>query len=69
MHNLEKNLIHCEEVTVACKVTYLNTILDKKLSFEEKTDAIVRQGQQRVYLLPEAFSVDGKILSFFHIFF
>ena len=66
-HSPGKTIIHNNEVEIVSKYKYLGNIFDDKLKWDDNTEEIVKNGQQRLYLLRKLnyFSVDQKILTFF----
>lgn len=45
------NSIQCKEVETGEWYKYLGTVFESQLKFDVNTDAIVKRGQQRIYLL------------------
>jgi len=66
-HSSEHIIIHSQEVENVSNYN-LGTIFDRKLNWDDNTDAIVKKGQQRMNFLRKlnSFFVDKKILSLFY---
>lgn len=62
------SVIHGEDVEMVESYKYLGTVIDSKLRFDLNTDAIVKRGNQRVYLLRKlnSFNVNKNILNNFY---
>ena len=59
----EKTTIHDQEVEIVTKYTYLGTVFDNKVRYDDNTEVIVKKCQQRLYFLRKlnSFSVDKTI--------
>ena len=66
--NIVQSIVHDEPVEIVDTYKYLGTIFDCRLKWDVNTEAIVKRGQQRMYLLRKlsSFGVGSVILSRFY---
>lgn len=65
---VSESIVHNENVEIVSSYKYLGTVFDDHLKFDVNTAALVKRGQQRIYLLRKlnSFSVSCSILSRFY---
>ena len=67
-HSTGTTVIHGEDVEIVSSYKYLGTIFDDKLSWDENTNAVVKNCTQRMYYLRKlnSFNVDRTIMKLFY---